>query len=68
MQNCGYAVAEQTFSKSCGLEVAECWKKVYDYEYANSFKICGYAVAEVLSSSCGVAVYDIKKYAQASLR
>ncbi len=38
LRNCGVAVAEQNFSKSCGL-----------------------AIAEVLSSGCGIAIANSKK-------
>jgi hypothetical protein len=44
LRNCGVAVAEQHFFKSCGL-----------------------AIAEVLSSGCGIAVQTQKKVARAHL-
>jgi hypothetical protein len=31
----------------------------------HSLKSCGFAIAEVLSSSCGIAIADLKKVAHA---
>ncbi len=65
-------IAEVKLS-SCELEVAD-FRKKCDCGNAElqlrsniSFKSCRIAIAEVLSSSCGIAIADSKKIARAHL-
>ncbi len=69
LQICGYAAVEQhSFKKlktwSCGLlKKCNCGNAEMQLQRNISLKSWGYAVVEVLPSSCKIAIVDIKKVA-----